>query len=80
MIVSGSVEETKFRGSGYGSTVATTRAAYASTLVATRFVTYGVSLDSDAQDYVTALLELAAMQEWAEAAKREPWIIPECEV
>ena len=48
--------------------------------VATRFHTYGVALDSDAQDYVTAMLELAAMQEWTEAAKREPWIIPEFEV
>lgn len=48
--------------------------------VATRFATYGVTLDNDAQDYVTAMLELPAMQEWTEAAKREPWIIPECEV
>jgi glutathione S-transferase len=48
--------------------------------VAARFQTYGVALDGDAQDYVTAVLELAAMQEWTEAAKREPWIIPELEV
>ena len=48
--------------------------------VAPRFATYGVALDADAQDYVTALLELPAVGEWSEAAKREPWIIPEYEL
>jgi glutathione S-transferase len=48
--------------------------------VASRFATYGVALDADAQDYVAALLELPAMQEWREAAGREPWIIPEYEL
>jgi glutathione S-transferase len=48
--------------------------------VASRFVTYGVTLDDDAQDYVNALLQMPAMQEWIEAARREPWISPEYEL
>jgi glutathione S-transferase len=48
--------------------------------VASRFATYGVTLDADAQDYVNAVLQLPAMQEWSEAAGREPWIIPEYEL
>jgi glutathione S-transferase len=42
--------------------------------VVTRFRTYSVDLTSDAAAYVKAVTETPAMQEWIEAAKREPWI------
>lgn len=47
--------------------------------VITRFATYAVVLDEDARDYVRLILDLPAMREWIEAAKREPWLIPEAE-
>jgi glutathione S-transferase len=47
--------------------------------VITRFTTYAVVLDEDARDYVRQMLELPAMQEWIDAAKREPWTVPSCE-
>jgi glutathione S-transferase len=47
--------------------------------VVTRFATYGVVLDEDARDYVRLILELPAMRDWTEAAKQEPWTIPEYE-
>ena len=43
--------------------------------VTTRFRTYGVKLDSDAEAYCAAVLAHPAMKEWAEAAKNEPWLI-----
>jgi len=43
--------------------------------VVTRFRTYGVALGSVAAAYVAAILNLPAMQEWIEAAKRERWTI-----
>ena len=43
--------------------------------VVTRFRTYGVKLDADADTYCNAVLACPAMAEWAEAAKREPWSI-----
>jgi glutathione S-transferase len=43
--------------------------------VATRFRTYGVPMDDVTSAYVRTIHELPAMQEWIEAAKREPWSI-----
>jgi glutathione S-transferase len=43
--------------------------------VATRFRTYGVSLDEGARAYVDASLAHPAVQEWIAAARREPWRI-----
>jgi glutathione S-transferase len=43
--------------------------------VATRFRTYGVSLDEGARAYVDASLAHPAVEEWIGAAKREPWRI-----
>jgi len=47
--------------------------------VASRFATYGVELESQAQEYVDAVLADPDMQEWRAAANKEPWIIPEFE-
>ncbi len=47
--------------------------------VVARFATYAVVLDEDARDYVRLILNLPAMQEWVDAAKQEPWTIPELE-
>jgi glutathione S-transferase len=43
--------------------------------VATRFRTYGVSLDESARAYVDASLAHPAVKEWVAAAEREPWRI-----
>jgi glutathione S-transferase len=43
--------------------------------VVTRFRTYGVALDGDEASYADAVWSLPAMQEWAEAARRESWAI-----
>lgn len=43
--------------------------------VATRFRTYGVKLDADADAYRNTVLAHPAMVEWIDAAKREPWTI-----
>jgi glutathione S-transferase len=47
--------------------------------VVARFATYGVALDDAARSYVGPILELPAMREWVEAAKQEPWTIPQFE-
>jgi glutathione S-transferase len=47
--------------------------------VATRFRTYGVSLDPTAQAYVDAIHALPAMLRWIEAARRESWLIDKYE-
>lgn len=47
--------------------------------VATRFDTYGVALEDHAQAYVAAVMDYPPMREWIEAAKKEPWILPEFE-
>jgi glutathione S-transferase len=47
--------------------------------VVARFATYAVPLGEDARDYVRLILELPAMREWIEAAKQEPWTIPQFE-
>ncbi|HSA79658.1 MAG TPA: glutathione S-transferase family protein [Geminicoccaceae bacterium] len=48
--------------------------------VATRFRTYGVTLDPVAAAYVEAVHDWPAFREWQAAALAEPWIIPEDEV
>ena len=43
--------------------------------VVTRFRTYGVALDPEANAYCEAVLAWPAMQDWIEAARKEPWSI-----
>jgi glutathione S-transferase len=43
--------------------------------VTTRFVTYSVPLDPVCSAYVAAIQRWPAMQDWAAAAKAEPWVI-----
>jgi glutathione S-transferase len=43
--------------------------------VTTRFLTYSVPLDPVCSAYVAAMQRWPAMQEWAAAAKAEPWVI-----
>lgn len=47
--------------------------------VAFRFNTYGVSLDPVSKQYMEAMLNLPAMQDWLAAARIEPEAIPEYE-
>jgi glutathione S-transferase len=47
--------------------------------VASRFATYAVELESQAQDYVDAVQAHPDMKNWRAAAKKEPWIIAEFE-
>ena len=46
------------------------------TPVAFRVRTYGLPLNATAADYVTRLLDLPSMQEWAASALMEPWREP----
>jgi glutathione S-transferase len=48
--------------------------------VATRFKTYSVTLDSDADAYCTAILNHPAMKQWIDAAEHEPWLIDQYEL
>lgn len=48
--------------------------------VASRFATYGIELETQAQDYVEAILGHPFMEEWRDDAEKEPWIIPEFEI
>jgi glutathione S-transferase len=48
--------------------------------VATRFRTYGVTLDPVGLAYLEAIYDWPAFREWQAAALAEPWIIPEDEV
>ena len=48
--------------------------------VVTRFKTYGVQLDSDAEAYCAAVLDHPPMKEWCEAARNEPWLIASAEL
>ena len=43
--------------------------------VTTRFLTYSVPLDPVCSAYVAAMQRWPAMQDWAAAAKTEPWVI-----
>lgn len=48
--------------------------------VAFRFQTYGVEVNSAANQYMQALLAHPAMHEWLEAGKQETWVIAYAEV
>ncbi|UYN98050.1 MAG: glutathione S-transferase family protein [Enhydrobacter sp.] len=47
--------------------------------VVTRFKTYAVPVDSDAEAYCSAVLSHAAMKDWISAARNEPWLIQQYE-
>ena len=47
--------------------------------VVTRFKTYSVTLDSDAEAYCTAVLGHPAVKAWVDAAEHEPWLIDKYE-
>lgn len=48
--------------------------------VVTRFKTYDVKLSGVEKNYCNTILELPAMQEWYDAAREEPHVIPEVEL
>jgi glutathione S-transferase len=48
--------------------------------VVTRFRTYGVKLDSDAEAYCETVLAYPAMKDWIDAAENEPWLIERYEL
>jgi glutathione S-transferase len=47
--------------------------------IVSRFTTYSVDLTKDAAAYAAAVMGQPLMVEWMDAAKNEPWIIPEFE-
>lgn len=47
--------------------------------VVTRFRTYKIDLEREAEDYCAAVMALPAMQEWVAAARNEPMIVEEYE-
>jgi glutathione S-transferase len=61
----------------FGGTFGNTDAMYAP--VVSRFRTYKVELDAGAQAYCDAVWSWPPMQEWAAAAKKEPWVIEDSE-
>jgi glutathione S-transferase len=61
----------------FGSTFGNTDAMYAP--VVSRFRTYKVDLDAGTQAYCDAVWSYPPMQEWAAAAKTEPWVIEDSE-
>ncbi|HKX10508.1 MAG TPA: glutathione S-transferase family protein [Stellaceae bacterium] len=61
----------------FGSTFGNADAMYAP--VVTRFRTYKVELDPGAQAYCDAVWAYSPMQEWAAAAKNEPWVFEDSE-
>jgi len=48
--------------------------------VVSRFHTYGVEVGGATRDYMRATMALPAWDEWREAARREPWVIPQDEI
>jgi glutathione S-transferase len=62
----------------FGETPTMADAMYAP--VATRFLTYDITLDSDCAAYCAAIMALPAMQEWIEDAKSEPEEVEELDV
>jgi glutathione S-transferase len=48
--------------------------------VVSRFHTYGVEVGAATRDYMRAIMALPAWDEWREAARREPWVIPQDEI
>lgn len=61
----------------FGGTFGNADAMYAP--VVSRFRTYKVELDPDAQAYCDAVWAHPPMQEWAAAAKNEPWVFEDSE-
>jgi len=61
----------------FGSGFSNADAMYAP--VVSRFRTYKVELEAEAQAYCDAVWSWPAMQEWAAAAKKEPWVIEDSE-
>ena len=47
--------------------------------VVTRFRTYKIDLEREAEAYCAAVLAMPEMQEWAAAARNEPMIVEEYE-
>jgi glutathione S-transferase len=45
-----------------------------------RFHTYAVGVGAAARAYMAAMMALPAWQEWRQAARREPWVLPHDEV
>ena len=48
--------------------------------VASRFRTYGIALEREAEAYCALLMALPAMQEWIAAAKNEPMVVEKFEL
>ena len=48
--------------------------------VVSRFHTYGVEVGGATRDYMRAITALPEWSEWREAARREPWVIPQDEI
>jgi glutathione S-transferase len=70
----------KFAGGGpflYGAFCAAD-AMYAP--VVWRFHTYAVEVSATVRAYMEAVMALPASQEWREAARREPWVLPHDEI
>jgi len=61
----------------FGAAFSNADAMYAP--VVSRFRTYKVDLDAEAQAYCDAVWSWPPMQEWAAAAKNEPWVIEDSE-
>jgi len=61
----------------FGGTFGNADAMYAP--VVSRFRTYKVELDAGAQTYCDAVWSWPPMQEWASAAKNEPWVMEDSE-
>ena len=47
--------------------------------VVSRFHTYAVEVGAAARAYMDAVMDLPAWREWAQAALKEPWVLPEDE-
>jgi glutathione S-transferase len=45
-----------------------------------RFYTYAIEVSATARAYMRAAMALPAWNEWRDAARREPWVLPEDEV
>jgi glutathione S-transferase len=45
-----------------------------------RFHTYAVAVSATTRVYMDAVMALPAWHEWAEAARREPWVMPRVEI
>jgi glutathione S-transferase len=45
-----------------------------------RFHTYAVKVSATARAYMDAVMALPASQQWREAARREPWVLPHDEI